>query len=48
MTRSFSALLFLVLAISYLTACKTTRGLGRDIQHLGAKIEEEAAENTKY
>ena len=48
MNTGLTSLLCLVLAISCLTACKTTRGLGRDIQHLGAKIEEEAAENTKY
>jgi len=38
----------LVVAASVLVSCKTTRGLGRDIQHLGAKIEQKATQNTKY
>lgn len=40
--------LCLLLAAGLLASCKTTRGLGRDIQHLGAKIEEKATENTSY
>ncbi len=41
-------ILCLILAAGVLASCKTTRGFGRDIQHLGAKIEEKAAEKTSY
>ncbi|MFN0125170.1 MAG: entericidin A/B family lipoprotein [Verrucomicrobiales bacterium] len=46
MKPTFTTLIWLVIASSFLAGCRTTRGLGRDIQHLGAKIEEEAAEKT--
>jgi predicted small secreted protein len=31
-----------------LSSCKTTQGFGRDLQHLGAKIEHKAAETGRY
>lgn len=48
MKTDFIKPLCLVIAASVLVSCKTTRGLGRDIQHLGAKIEQKAAQNTRY
>lgn len=48
MKPTLTKLLSLILATSVLASCKTTRGLGRDLQHLGAKIEQKAADNTEY
>jgi len=48
MKNPFFAFICLVIACSVLGSCRTTRGLGKDIQHLGTKIEQKAAENTNY
>ncbi len=32
-----------ILTVSFLSSCNTTRGLGRDVQHVGNHIEHHAA-----
>ncbi len=34
--------------IGLLSSCKTMRGLGRDVQHLGNKIENKAEQHSGY
>lgn len=33
----------LILTLSFLSSCNTTRGIGRDMQHVGSTIERQAA-----
>ncbi len=40
--------LCLACAAGLLASCKTTKGFGRDLKHLGAKIEQKADEKTQY
>ncbi len=40
--RNIFALLALVAAAFFMSSCRTTEGLGQDIQKLGNKIENEA------
>jgi predicted small secreted protein len=46
MKTTISTLICLGIVSAFFAGCRTTRGLGRDIQHLGTKIEQEAAEHT--
>jgi predicted small secreted protein len=47
---SIRILLLTVVAASacLMSSCKTTKGFGRDLQHLGAKIEQKADETEGY
>lgn len=36
---------FVILTMSFLSSCNTTRGLGRDVQKVGNKIESAASGN---
>ncbi|MDZ4289478.1 MAG: entericidin A/B family lipoprotein [Prosthecobacter sp.] len=33
------ALGFMILTLSFLSSCNTTKGVGRDVQHVGSHIE---------
>ncbi len=35
-----------IIVLAALTSCRTTAGLGRDVQHVGAKIESKAIEHS--
>lgn len=43
--KSIYSIFAIVFALTSLTACNTTAGIGKDIEHAGAAIEE-AAEDT--
>jgi len=37
-----------ILMMSLFTSCRTVRGFGRDVQHVGSKIESKAAQVSPY
>lgn len=37
-----------VIIVATLTSCRTVRGFGRDVQHVGAKIESKATRLSPY
>jgi predicted small secreted protein len=48
MNTRIITLFSLVIVSGLLASCRTTQGLGQDLQHLGNKIEEEAGEHTRH
>jgi predicted small secreted protein len=45
LTARMFSIIGLLIMVALLGSCRTTRGLGSDIKHLGAKIEHEAAKH---
>ena len=46
--RTITVLILTAISSCLLSSCKTIKGLGRDMQHLGAKIETKAEQKSGY